>query len=503
MLLAELADVSRKVAATSKRTEKTELLAGVLRRLPAEEIEPAAAFLAGFVRQGKVGLGYATLRDVAGSPAATPTLTILEVDRALADIAVSRTKKDLAARLFGRATAEEQQLLMGLLTGELRQGALEGIMADALAKAATANVARVRRAIMMAGETPCVARDLLTSGEGALSKYDIQLFRPVQPMLAQTAEDVDEALSALGEAALEYKFDGARVQVHRSGDDVRVYTRSLNDVTHAVPEVVESVLAMPARELILDGEVLAFTPDNRPAPFQVTMRRFGRKLDVDSMRQELPLQPVWFDALYAEGGSLIDEPQQRRFELLKRLTREVVPHLLTSDNPAAEAFVQQALDAGHEGVMVKSPESTYAAGGRGASWLKIKQPRTLDLVILAAEWGNGRRQGWLSNLHLGARDTKNGGFAMLGKTFKGLTDEMLAWQTRKFLEIELARDKYTVYLRPEIVAEIAFNEIQVSPRYPSGLALRFARVKRYRPDKRAEDSDTFETVQKMAGISPS
>jgi DNA ligase 1 len=325
----------------------------------------------------------------------------------------------------------------------------------------------------------------------------------VQPMLAQTADDVSDALAELGEAALEYKFDGARVQVHRSGDEVRVYTRSLNDVTHAVPEVVESTLAMPCRDVILDGEVLTFGPDGRPAPFQVTMRRFGRKLDVDSLRAELPLRPVWFDALLADGGSLIDETQQRRFDILRSLTPDVVPHLRTADPAAASAFVEQALDAGHEGVMAKSPQSAYAAGARGASWLKIKQPRTLDLVILAAEWGSGRRQGWLSNLHLGARDTKNGGFAMLGKTFKGLTDEMLAWQTQTFLELEMARDKYTVYLRPELVAEIAFNEIQVSPRYPSGLALRFARVKRYRPDKRADEADTFETVQRMAGVTAS
>jgi DNA ligase-1 len=500
MLLAELAEVSRKVAATSRRNEKTELLASVLRRLQPEEIEPATAFLSGLVRQGKVGIGYATLRDVTGSPSQSASLTLSEVDRALADIASSRSKKDLAARLFGRATASEQAFLMGLLTGELRQGALEGIMADALAKAAGSDPARVRRAIMMAGEIPAVARDLLTTGESSLAQYDVRLFRPVQPMLAQTAEDVEDALSELGEASLEYKFDGARVQAHRQGVDVRVYTRSLNDVTAAVPEVVESVLAMPARELILDGEVLTFTPDGRPAPFQITMRRFGRKLDIGKMRSELPLQPVWFDTLYVDGGSLVDESQRRRFTLLERLTSDIVPHLLTSDPVTAENFVAGALNAGHEGVMAKSPESAYAAGARGASWLKIKQPRTLDLVILAAEWGSGRRQGWLSNLHLGARDTEKGGFAMLGKTFKGLTDEMLTWQTQKFLELEVARDKYTVYVRPELVAGIAFNEIQVSPRYPSGLALRFARVKRYRPDKRAEDADTFEAVQRMAGI---
>jgi DNA ligase-1 len=276
----------------------------------------------------------------------------------------------------------------------------------------------------------------------------------------------------------------------------------LNDVTAALPEIVESVRAMPGSDLILDGEVLSLQPDRRPQPFQVTMRRFGRKLDVDRLRAEQPMHPFWFDLLYLNGGSLMEEAQARRFAALRELVGDasVVPHALTGNAEAAEAFLQESIRYGHEGIMAKSPEAAYVAGARGRSWLKIKQANTLDLVILAAEWGNGRRQGWLSNLHLGARDTKNGGFAMLGKTFKGLTDEMLAWQTQEFLKIELARDNYTVYLQPKIVAEIAFNAIQVSPRYVSGLALRFARVKRYRPDKSPDQADTFETVQKMAGI---
>jgi DNA ligase-1 len=321
-------------------------------------------------------------------------------------------------------------------------------------------------------------------------------------MLAQSAEDIDEALRELGEAALEYKMDGARVQVHRSGGEVRVFTRSLNDVTVAVPEVVEAALAMPARDFILDGEVLALQPDGRPQPFQVTMRRFGRKLDVEAMRGGLPLTPFFFDALYLDGGSLIDEPQQRRFDALVSLAPPglLMPHLRTAAPEQAAAFVRQALHQGHEGVMAKSTGSTYVAGGRGQSWLKVKQARTLDLVILAAEWGSGRRRGWLSNLHLGARDTVNGGFAMLGKTFKGLSDEMLAWQTQELLKLEVSRDTYTVYVEPRLVAEVAFNEIQASSRYPSGLALRFARVKRYRNDKTAAESDTFATVQRMAGI---
>jgi DNA ligase-1 len=326
------------------------------------------------------------------------------------------------------------------------------------------------------------------------------LFRPVQPMLAQTSEDVAAALADVGEAALEFKFDGARVQVHRSGDEVAVFSRRLNDVTAAVPEVVEAARALPGESLILDGEVLSLTPEGRPQPFQVTMRRFGRRLEVERMRAELPLTPFWFDLLYWNGQGLLDEPQARRFAELRGHSpaASLVPHLLTADPALAAGFLQEALDRGHEGIMAKAPDSPYAAGSRGQSWLKIKQARTLDLVILAAEWGHGRRQGWLSNLHLGARDTEKGGFAMLGKTFKGLTDQMLAWQTQQLLKLEIGRDRYTVHVEPKLVVEIAFNEIQVSPRYPSGLALRFARVKRYRPDKTADDADTFQSVKEIS-----
>jgi DNA ligase-1 len=321
-------------------------------------------------------------------------------------------------------------------------------------------------------------------------------------MLAQSAEDTEEALADLGEAALEYKLDGARVQVHKSGDEVRVYSRLLNDVTVAAPEIVESVRQLPARDLILDGEVISLRPDGRPEPFQVTMRRFGRKLDVEKLRAEQPLQPFWFDLLYMDSASLLDETQARRFNTLRDLagTDALTPNIIARDAEAADAFLAEALQRGHEGIMAKSLEATYAAGARGRSWLKIKQANTLDLVILAAEWGNGRRQGWLSNLHLGARDTKNGGFAMLGKTFKGLTDQMLEWQTQELLKLEIGRDSYTVHVQPKLVAEIAFNEVQVSTRYVSGLALRFARVKRYRPDKTADQADTFEAVQRIAGI---
>jgi DNA ligase-1 len=319
-------------------------------------------------------------------------------------------------------------------------------------------------------------------------------------MLAGTADDVGEALADLGEAALEFKLDGARVQVHRSGDDVVVYSRSLNDVTAAVPDVVEAVRALPVQDLILDGEVLSLLPDGRPQPFQITMRRFGRKLDVRRMRGELPMTPFWFDLLYLNGGNLLDEPQSRRFTALSEIAgSSLIPHLTTSDSARADEFLAQSLQLGHEGIMAKAVDARYAAGARGQSWLKVKKARTLDLVILAAEWGHGRRHGKLSNLHLGAPDAEKGGFAMLGKTFKGLTDEMLAWQTAELLKLEISRDSYTVYVEPKLVVEIAFNEIQVSPRYPSGLALRFARVKRYRTDKSASQADTFQTVQRLAG----
>ncbi len=511
MLLAEVVEASRRITATSKRLEKIELLASLLKRLSPDEIETAVAFLSGATRQGRIGIGYATLRASMSAPSETPVIELLEVDRTLDDLTQvsgagsESRKRELLNRLFSRATREEQQFLSGLLVGELRQGALEGIMIEALGKASGLGADRIRRAAMMGGGSASIARAAMERGEPGLAQFDVQLFRPVQPMLAQTAEDVSDALQDLGgEMALEYKFDGARVQAHKSGDRVAIYSRGANDVSAAVPEIVAAVRALPARDLILDGEALSLDATGRPQPFQVSMRRFGRKVNINQLQGELPMTPFWFDLLYLNGASSIDNPQAQRFRELSQLipAENLVPHLATESRDSAEDFLHQALSRGHEGVMAKARNAAYAAGARGQSWLKIKQARTLDLVILAAEWGNGRRQGWLSNLHLGARDIEKGGFAMLGKTFKGLTDEMLAWQTAEFQKIEIARDKYTVYLEPKIVVEIAFNEIQISPRYVSGLALRFARVKRYRPDKSAAESDTFQTVQKLAGIAP-
>jgi DNA ligase-1 len=508
MWFAAVVETSRRVAETSRRLEKIDLLATLLRQLDAEEVEIVVAYLSGYTRQGRIGIGYASLRAAGSEPAITAALAIHELDRTLTELAAvegpgsEQRRRELLHNLMARATKPEQDFLGALLLGEIRQGALEGIMVEALAKASGIASDAVRRAVMMAGDIARVARTALESGADGLARYDIQLFRPVQPMLAQTSEDVEEALGELGEAALEYKVDGARVQVHRSGDDVQIFSRALNNVTGAVPEIVEAVRALPARNLILDGEVISLTPGGRPQPFQVTARRFNRKVDLDRMRAELPLSPFWFDLLYLNGQSMLDEPQSRRFQVLTELspTAALIPNVRTADAEAAARFVDQAIAAGHEGVMAKSAESPYAAGARGQSWLKIKRPHTLDLVILAAEWGSGRRKGWLSNLHLGARDTAKGGFAMLGKTFKGLTDEMLAWQTEQFLKAEIGRDSYTVYVAPKFVAEIAFNDIQISPRYPSGLALRFARVKRYRSDKTPDQADTLETVQHLATL---
>ncbi|HMJ82897.1 MAG TPA: ATP-dependent DNA ligase [Vicinamibacterales bacterium] len=502
MRLADVVAASSAVAGTSGRLEKVAHLADVIRRVPSDEIETVISFLSGAARQGRMGIGFASLsglREV--PPAETSSLDIRDVDAAFDRLAASSgagsasRRAELLRELFRQATHDEQDFLRRLLFGELRQGALEGVLMDAVAKASGIAAPRIRRAAMLAGDLAPVARTALVEGEDALSRFVLQPFQPVQPMLADSASDVNGALEALGEASFEYKLDGARIQVHKVGDEVKVYTRNLRDVTSAVPEVVTAARAMPAREVVLDGEVIALRENGTPQPFQVTMKRFGRKLEVERMQAELPLTPFFFDALYVDGTALVDEPLSRRVQVLDDVARRhMVPRIVTADAAVAAEFAGRALAAGHEGVMAKAVDGLYAAGRRGAAWLKVKQARTLDLVILAAEWGSGRRRGTLSNLHLGARDPERGGFVMLGKTFKGLTDEMLAWQTKKFLELEIGRDDYTVYIRPEVVAEIAFNEIQASPQYPGGVALRFARVKRYRSDKTAAEADTIATV---------
>jgi DNA ligase 1 len=502
--LAPLVETSGLVAQTRSRTAKVAALATFLRNLAPEEIEIGVSFLTGETRQGKLGASYSVLREVrSGSAVVNPSLTLREVDDTFATFAATRGSRSVAGRkevlgkLFSRATPEEQDFLVRLIVGELRQGALAGLMLDAIAAAASAPPADVRRAAMYANSLGAVARAALSEGVEGLRAFQLQTLHPIEPMLAQTAEDVSDALGQLGEAAFDWKLDGARIQVHKLGDEVRVYTRSSNDVTAVVPEVIEAVRALPARELILDGEAIALHANGAPHPFQVTMRRFGRKLGVEEMRKELPLSAFFFDALRLDDDALVERPARERFEALRSALppQLVIPRLVTSDLGQAQAFSDEAHARGHEGVMAKALGSPYEAGNRGASWLKVKRARTLDLVVLAAEWGNGRRDGWLSNLHLGARDPATGQFVMLGKTFKGLTDALLEWQTKELLAREIGRDSYTVYVRPELVVEIAFNDVQASPQYPGGLALRFARVKRYRPDKRAEEADTIDTVR--------
>jgi len=503
MRLEELVSTSARLAATRARSEKTGIIQDLLRRAEPGDIQIAVAYLSGGPRQPRIGVGGAQLRRAAeGSRAATPAITLREVDETLERIASVSGAGSVAERarllngLFSRATAEEAGFLARLLVGELRQGALAGLMEEAVAKASALPLSDVRRAMMLSGDPPAVAHAALTQGAAGLSRFHLTLFTPLQPMLAQPGEDLDEALERLGEAALEYKIDGARVQVHKERGDVRVYSRLGNDVTVAVPELVERVRALPAHSMILDGEVIALRPDSRPRPFQITMRRFGRKLDVPSLREELPLTPFFFDLLHLDGKDLVDRPARERFEALSAAAPgTVVPRLVTADPASAQAFLAESLARGHEGVMAKAVEAAYEAGRRGLTWIKVKPSHTLDLVVLAAEWGHGRRTGFLSNIHLGARVPVTGAFLMLGKTFKGMTDAMLEWQTKRFRELEVATDGSTVELRPEQVVEVAFSDVQESPHYPAGLALRFARVKRYRDDKRAEDADTIETVR--------
>jgi ATP-dependent DNA ligase I len=497
VLLAEVTATSEAVRATRARTEKIERMAQSLRRMAPDEVAIGVAYLSGELRQRQTGVGYRSLRDLP-SPAAEPTLVLAEVDGACERIAAmagpgsQAARRDALAALFARATEPEQRLLVALLTGELRQGAQEGVMVEAVARAAGVPRDAVRRAMMLSGDLGATAAAALAGGVAALQAVGLEVGRPIQPMLAAPGDDVGAALQKTGPAAIEYKLDGARLQVHRRGDEVRAFTRSLDDITARVPEVVEAVLALPARELVLDGEAIALRPDGRPHRFQVTASRFGtRRADAS-----VPLTPLFFDVLHLDGDDLIDRTGAERAAALDAVVPAAsrVPRALIADAPGAQAFLDAALAAGHEGVLVKSLEAPYAAGRRGAGWLKVKPRHTLDLVVLAAEWGHGRRRGWLSNLHLGAREPSGAGFVMLGKTFKGLTDAMLTWQTERLLALEVARDDWTVHVRPELVVEIAFDGVQTSTRYPGGVALRFARVLRHRPDKPAAEADTLDAV---------
>ncbi len=502
---ATVARASTEIAATRSRTAKVERLAAVLREGSPEEVRVAVSYLSGVLPQGSIGVGWASLRDHP-SPAAEPNLSLLDVHVALDRIASLSGPGSQTARraelhaLFSRATHDEQRFLRGLLTGEIRQGALEGIMVEAVARAADLPASSVRRAAMLAGDLGAVAAAALAEGHPGLDRFRLQVLSPVRPMLAQTADGIDEALARISPASVESKLDGARLQVHRLGDEVRAFTRTLADVTDRVPEIVSAIARLDVDALVLDGEAIALREDGRPHPFQVSMSRFGSRVKVDEQRARTPLSYFAFDLLHLDGEDVLDRPQSERFAaLLDTVPEDLrVARIVATESLEAERFLEDALARGHEGVMVKALDAPYEAGRRGAGWLKVKRANTLDLVVLAAEWGHGRRQGWLSNLHLGARDPDSGGFVMLGKTFKGMTDEMLHWQTARLLELETRREGIVVHVRPELVVEVAFDGLQTSSRYPGGVALRFARIKGYRPDKRPEDADTMGTVLALA-----
>lgn len=498
MLLAEIVNVSEAVASTRARSRKIELLAATLSRLSAEEAPIGISFLAGRPLQTRLGVGYATVYAIEAPAAAAASLSISDVDAAFETLAATsgpgskQVREALLVDLLTRATLDEQGFLRGLMLRNLRQGALEGVMADAVAVAVDVPADRVRRAAMLEGDLIAVASRALVAGPDSLGLSRLSLFTPVQPMLAKSADSAGEAVAAIGDAYVERKLDGARIQVHRDGDRVALFTRNLREVTDGLHEVVRAVLEFDARSFILDGEVLLIGPEGSPRQFQDSMSRFGS----EQTGTRLPLTAFFFDCLHLDGTDLIDARLEERRRSLTSVVPagSVVGSLQTDDPRKADRFFDEAVAAGYEGVVVKDPAQPYEAGRRGSGWLKVKPTHTLDLVVLAAEWGSGRRQGWLSNLHLGARDA-DGGFVMLGKTFKGLTDEMLEWQTARFLDIEDHRDGHVVYLEPRIVYEIAFDGLQRSTRYPGGVALRFARVKRYRDDKSASDADTIDTVR--------
>ncbi|MCQ8829712.1 ATP-dependent DNA ligase [Streptomyces malaysiensis] len=511
MLLADVARTSRQVAATSARSEKIAALARLFRRTEPAEAAVVITYLAGKLPQRRTGVGWSTLRH-RREPAAEPTLTVLDVDEALSRVAAvsgsgaTAARKRLVGELLSAATKEEQGFLLGLIGGELRQGALEGLAVEGLAEAVGAPAAEVRRAVMLGGSLGAVAGALLARGPQALADFRLEVGRPVLPMLARSAKDLDEAMDRLGPCAVEEKLDGIRVQVHRDGADVRIYTRTLDEITDRLPEVVTAARELAVDRAILDGEVILLDAEGRPRPFQETSGRVGSRLDVPGASAALPLSPVFFDLLVVDDRDLLDLPAHERHAELARITpgpRRV--RRLVADDPAdpetrraAREFAADVLARGHEGVLVKALEAPYGAGRRGASWLKVKPVHTLDLVVLAAEWGHGRRTGKLSNLHLGAR-AADGTYLMLGKTFKGLTDAMLEWQTEALLGVAVSDDGWVVRVRPELVVEVAFDGLQRSSRYPAGVTLRFARVLRYREDKPADQADTVETVLALRG----
>ncbi|KAB2346057.1 ATP-dependent DNA ligase [Actinomadura rudentiformis] len=521
MLLAEIARTSDAVAGTSGRKTKVGLLAECLRAADPGEAAIVVAYLSGDLPQRQIGVGYASLREIP-EPAAVPSLGVSEIDAAFTEIGAVAGKgsvarrRELLAALLARATHAEQDFLIRLLAGELRQGALDGVMAEAIAAAAEVPATEVRRAVMLRGALGPVAAAALADGVDALRTFGLEVGRPIKPMLAAAAPTMEEALEKLsagekpgagekpkGEVAVEWKMDGIRAQIHvtpaSDGGGVRVFTRTLDEITDRLPEVVEAMRALPVQTAVFDGELIALRPDGRPHPFQITSARTATRTHSAG---SVPLSIFLFDVLHLDGDDLLDAPSAERHAALARVAPEDLrmPRVVTSSPDRATEFFTESVALGHEGVVVKSLDTPYTAGRRGAGWIKVKPRHTLDLVVLAVEWGHGRRQGLLSNLHLGARDPETGGFVMLGKTFKGLTDKLLAWQTEKLRELAVREDSWTVHVRPELVVEIAFDGVQHSPRYPGGIALRFARVLRYRPDKSAAEADTIDTVKAIAPV---
>jgi DNA ligase 1 len=496
-LLADVVSASRDVADTTSRSRKVAILAELLKELDANEVPVAVGFLTGAPRQGRVGVGYATIYGIESAPAGKASLTLDELDRAIAEVQAAKgsgsaaKRRQILGELLGRATEEEADFVKRLMTGELRQGALAGVMVDAIAKAAGVAGELARRALMLSGDLTRTAAIAMTEGEEGLRNVGFEIFRPILPMLASTAESADDAVASFDRASVEWKLDGIRIQIHRRGDEIRIYTRNLNDITHALPGIVDAVRRLPVRQAVFDAEALWMGADG-PAAFQETVSR------IDSEAPPEGIVTFLFDVLHVDGDDLLDTPLAQRAARLEEIAPQLrIPAVLTSDPEEGQRVLDEALRTGHEGVVVKDAASLYAAGRRGKAWRKVKPVRTYDLVVLGAEWGHGRRQGWLSNLHLGARDPRAGEFVMVGKCFKGLTDELLEWQTKELLERETGRQGIAVFARPELVVEIALDGVQSSTRYPGGVALRFARVKRYRPDKSAEEADTIDDLRAL------